>query len=440
MNRTYLQSFLSDSARQAKRSEIRELLKLIARPEVISLAGGIPSPEAFPRDAMAEVAPRVLREHGETALQYGPTEGDPELVHELAALAAADGLPDVAPSAILVTSGAQQGLDLCSRVFLAPGDTVVCGLPSFLGALGAFAACGARMSGIPLDARGMRTDLLEERLVDLRRRGVRPKMIYVVPDFQNPAGVTLSLARRHELLAIAEEFDVLVLEDSPYRALRYAGRELPSLQSLDAGGRVISLFTFSKILSPGMRLGWTIADPEIIDRLVVAKQPVDLCTSTLSQVFAREFLRSGRLPEQIERTRRLYARKREIFLAALEERIDPELGVRWTEPEGGLFLWMTLPEGLNAAELLRHALRENVAFVAGRAFHCDGGGARTLRLNFSYPGADQLQVAASRLARAIDELVRARPRTAPRDPAPVSDEGHALEQLSWNLGLLEVVE
>ena len=280
MDAAHLQRFLSDASRQATRNEIRELLKLIARPEIISLAGGLPSPEVFPLSELATLLPAALERDGARALQYGPTEGDTELRKELLRLLVeleGEAFEGLTLENILITSASQQGLDLCSRVFISPGDAVLCGLPSYLGALGAFTACGARLSGIPLDDDGMRTDLLEQRLVRLRGEDVHPKFIYTVPDFQNPSGVTYSRSRREDLLALAREFDVLVLEDSPYRQLRYVGESLPTLAELDRDGRVISLFTLSKMLSPGLRLGWAVADPQIIARLCrgqAARRPV----------------------------------------------------------------------------------------------------------------------------------------------------------------------
>jgi len=443
-----LQRFLSPAARGAVRNEIRELLKLIAKPDILSLAGGLPPPESFPVAEFGELIPALLRDHAAEALQYGPTEGDVGLRRELIRMM--DGYPGMAregltPEHVLITSASQQALDLCGRIFITPGDVIVCGLPSYLGALGAFTACGARLSGIPLDEEGLRTDLLEQRLIELRREGVRPKLIYTVPDFQNPAGVTLGLSRRRELLAIAAEFDVLVIEDTPYRQLRYVEEALPSLGRLDREGRVISLFTFSKILSPGLRLGWVVASPEIIARLVVAKQPVDLCTSGLSQTLAREYLRRDLLPAQIERIRVSYARKREALLTALDAAMDPQWGVSWTRPQGGLFLWVRLPPWMAARELLDRALSRKVAFVSGGAFHCDGSGSNTLRLNFSYPSIDELGLAARRIAECIGELVRehgaAEPsERVPAEPALLVNGEHALRHLDWNLGLYEVVE
>lgn len=444
MDATSLQRFLSDSARGAKRSEIRELLKLIAQPDIISLAGGLPAPATFPVNTIKQVVQEVLDEHGVTALQYGPTEGDGGLREEVLKLALAEG-HDATLDHVLITSASQQALDLCSRVFIAPGDTVVCGLPSYLGALGAFTACGARLSGVTLDEEGMRPDLLEERLIELRRQGVRPKLLYLVPDFQNPAGVTIPLARRQELLSIAREFDLLLIEDNPYRRLRYEGEDQPTFGSLDRDGRVISLYSFSKVFCPGFRLGWVVAQPAIISTLSVAKQPVDLCTSTFTQSIAREYLRGGNLDDRVERTRAIYAEKRKVMLTALEEHVDPSWGVQWTRPDGGMFVWMTLPHPLQARELFDRALEKKVAFVIGSAFHCDGGGPGTLRLNFSYPSHDQLRTAIQRLGEAIGEMVAAH-APEPVDPPPrrvphLVDEGdHALDHLALNLALHEVLE
>ena len=447
MDATRLQKFLSDSARTATRNEIRELLKLIAKPDMISLAGGLPAPASFPVPELKEVTQRVLDEFGPAALQYGPTEGDVGLRQELIGLMEADGCENVTLENVMVTTASQQALDLCSRVFVAPGDTVVCGLPSYLGALGAFVACGARLSGVPLDDEGMRTDLLEHRLLTLRREGVHPKFLYLVPDFQNPAGVTLSVERRYEVLSIAREFDLLIVEDNPYRQLRYTGETPPALGALDRDGRVITLYSFSKVFCPGLRLGYVLAHPEVIQRLVMAKQPVDLCTSSFNQIIAREYVKGGHLWPRLERTRELYARKREIMLAALSEHVDPQWGVRWTNPEGGMFLWMTLPKHLDARDLFHLALERNVAFVIGNAFYCDGGGHNTLRLNFSFPSEDQLVTAVKRLSDAIDQLITDNP--APKAKTAevrgfseglTTGSDHALTHLPLNLALHEVLE
>lgn len=445
MDATHLQQFLSDAARRATRSEIRELLKLIANPDIISLAGGLPDPKTFPVEELREACNTVLTDHGTVAMQYGSTEGDLGLREEIIKVMADDGCEGLTPDSILVTSASQQALDLCARIFIAPGDAILCGLPSYLGALGAFTACGARLCGVPLDEHGMRCDLLEQRLLTLRREGVPAKFIYVVPDFQNPAGVTMSLERRRELLTIAREFDLLVLEDTPYRALRYTGENLPSLGAMDKDGRVISLYTFSKVFCPGLRLGWIVANPEIISQLVVAKQPVDLCTSPFTQMIAREYLKAGKLWPGVAASREIYARKRVAMLAALEEHMDPDWGVKWTKPEGGMFVWLTLPADMDARDLFEKALEKKVAFVIGSAFHCNGKGDNTLRLNFSYPEPEQIHTAITRLGEALRGLMENRPVP----PAPhlkeferevLTDGDHALTHLSLNLAVHEILE
>lgn len=422
MNDAYLERFLTEGARTAKRSEIRDLLRVAGEPGMISLAGGLPSPETFPIEELTGLLPRVLNTHGATALQYGTTEGDTGLREALVELHADDGLRDLTIDHVLPTSSSQQGLDLVSRVFLERGDTAFVGLPSYLGALGAFSAAGARMIGVPLDDAGMRTDLLEERLIEARRHGDRTKLVYLVPDFQNPAGVSLSLGRRLEVLQIASAFDLLVIEDSPYRHLRYAGEPLPTLQELDTDGRVVSLFTFSKILFPGLRLGWFVAQPQIITRFVVAKQAMDLCSSGLAQAIAREYLKTNDLSRHVAHACTIYGARRARMLDALETHMRPEWRVRWTHPEGGLFLWMTLPEWMDSRELLRASLAEKVAFVSGRAFHCDGGGANTLRLNFSYPTPEEIGVAIERLSSALAKTIagsrQAVSRARGRAPSP----------------------
>jgi 2-aminoadipate transaminase len=291
----------------------------------------------------------------------------------------------------------------------------------------------------------MRTDLLEQRLLTLRREGTPTKFIYVVPDFQNPGGVTMSMERRRELLAIAREFDLLVVEDTPYRALRYTGESLPSLGSMDPDGRVLSLYTFSKVFCPGLRLGWVLAAPEIIQQLVVAKQPVDLCTSPFTQMIAREYLRAGHLWPGVENAREIYARKRIAMLAALEEHIDPQWGVTWTKPEGGMFVWVTLPKDMDAKDLFDIALEKKVAFVIGSAFHCDGKGQNTLRLNFSYPEPEAIHTAIARLGEALRGMMGQRhgtPGTPLREfeKEVLVDGDHALAHLPLNLAIHEILE
>lgn len=391
-------ALFSKNVTNLKSSVIRELLKLTRKPEVISFAGGLPAPETFPIQAVQEIACQVLQERGSLALQYGPTEGELPLREELARWLGVH-KPGITPAHVLVTTGSQQGLDIVAKVFIDPGDIVVVELPSYIGGIQAFSAYRAKMVGVPQDSRGLRVDLLEKVLARLAKRGKKPKFIYVVPDFQNPSGVTLTEERRHRLLELAYHYDVVVVEDSPYRDLRFTGHPVPPLYALDTRDQVIVLGTFSKILCPGLRLAWLIAPPVFMERMVVAKQSMDLASPTFNQLVAAEFMRRGLLEPQIERIRRLYGKKRNVMLKALREYMPK--GVRWTRPEGGLFLWVKLPARMDATQLFPKAIEENVAYVIGEAFHCNGKGKNTMRLNFSFPSEEEIVEGIRRLGRVV---------------------------------------
>jgi 2-aminoadipate transaminase len=292
-------------------------------------------------------------------------------------------------------------LDIVSKVFLDPRDIVVLELPSYIGGLQAFASYMARMIGVPQDDDGMRMDLLEKVLARLAAKRKKPKFIYVVPDFQNPSGVTLPLERRERLLELAYQYEVPILEDSPYRDLRFRGESVPAIYSLDKDKQVIALGTFSKILCPGLRLAWIMAPSEWMDKMVVAKQSMDLCCPTYNQLIVAEFMRRGLMLKQVERIRELYSKKVQAMLGALE-RYMPK-GVTWTHPEGGLFLWVKLPKKMSANTLLPKAIENKVAYVIGSAFHCNGKGQNTMRLNFSYPSEQQIDEGIRRLAKMIRE-------------------------------------
>lgn len=381
-------------------SAIRELLKLTADPEILSFAGGLPAPEVFPVDEIAAAAERVLRAHGAEALQYGTTEGYLPLREMLVRHMGRYGI-DVTPDNVLVTSGSQQALDLVGKLFLNPGDRVLTEAPTYLGAIQAFTAYQARCLTVPVDDEGLRVDLLEDAL----RAG--PKFLYVLPNFQNPAGVTLSLERRRRLVELASRYGTPIVEDDPYGQLRYEGEHVAPLVKLDAEfhgcahgersfrGAVLYLGTLSKTLAPGLRLGWIVAPGEVIRRLVQMKQGTDLHTGTFVQMLAYETARDGFLDGHVRRIREVYGARRNAMLAALEREFPA--GVRWTRPEGGLFLWVTLPPGVDASVVLKDALREKVAFVPGASFFPGGGGAETLRLNFSYCGPEVIAEGIRRL-------------------------------------------
>jgi len=382
-----------------ERSLIRELLKLARTEGLISFAGGFPDPASFPVPELQEVTREVLSTNAALALQYGPTEGDPALRDELITWMAKDGI-SVKPEQVLITTGSQQALDLLARVFLDPGDVVVVELPSYLGGLQAFRACGADLIGVPQDDDGIDADVLARTLARLQREGRRPKFLYAVPDFQNPSGITWTRLRRERLLALAREYDALVVEDNPYREMRFVGTAPPPIIALDPDGRTVYLSTFSKTLAPGLRVGW-IAGPEpIVSQCITGKQAMDLCGPALTQAIVAGLLRRGTMLTRLAGVVASYRRKCEVMQDALaREMLD---GVRWTRPEGGLFLWVTLPEGLDAGTLLWPAVEEErVAYVPGGSFYADGSGRNTMRLNFSYPSEKEIQEGIARLARLI---------------------------------------
>ncbi|MBD3286920.1 aminotransferase class I/II-fold pyridoxal phosphate-dependent enzyme, partial [candidate division WOR-3 bacterium] len=334
----------SNAARRMRRSEIRELLKLTRKPDIISFAGGLPAPDLFPIEEFKEISVQVLAEKGATALQYGPTEGDPGLIEQLVAFEKRGGV-EITPEQVLVTTASQQGLDLVAKVFINEGDPIVLELPSYIGGLQAFNCYGAEMHGVKHDDYGMRIDSLKATLEKLANQDKTPQFIYVVPDFQNPSGVTMPKERRLQVLGLAKKFNTLVIEDTPYRELRFEGEHEPPFISLDDDERVVTLHTFSKILIPGFRTGWLITrNKQVMDKLVMAKQPADLCTNTFGQMILAEYMKRGLLEKQIEVIKDAYKKKRQIILDAFDENMPKVDGLSWTKPDGGLFLWVRLPE------------------------------------------------------------------------------------------------
>jgi 2-aminoadipate transaminase len=397
---------LASGARQMTSSAIRDLLKVTEQPEMISFAGGLPAPECFPAEELALAAERVLATQAARALQYGPTEGYPPLRALVAALMRERGLP-ATPDQVLITNGSQQALDMIGKLLIDPGDPVLVEDPTYVGALQAWRPYRPRFVALPLDEAGLRIDALERALEDLGRVGQRPKFLYLVSCFQNPTGVTLAADRRAALIALAARHALPVIEDDPYGELRYSEAALPALAALDAARwgalrHVVYLSTFSKVLAPGLRVGWVLAPTPLQQQLVQAKQGLDLHSGSLAQAIAYEACRDGLLARQIARIRRVYCARRDAMLRALERTMPP--GVDWTEPDGGMFLWVRLPPALDAGELLQRALERNVAFVPGAAFYANGGGAQTLRLNFSHATPARIEEGIARLAEAIADL------------------------------------
>lgn len=402
----------SESAGKMGRSVIRELLKLANKPDIISFAGGLPSPGTFPAAELASICTDILRKTPQVSLQYSATEGLPELRELLIAFLKGSGLT-VKMEELLVTTASQQSLDLLGKIFIDRGDTVIVENPSYMGAISAFKAYGVRFTTIDMDNEGLITADLKKVLAEQKKSAGSsaeyyqnmPKFIYTIPDFQNPSGVTMSLKRRLELLELAEEYDLVIIEDVPYRWLRYEGKEAPLISVLDKGRRVINLFTFSKILSPGIRLGWVTAAPMIIDKLVQAKQGTDLCTSALSQAITAEYMKRGLLNPGIEANIKFYRDKLATMIGALEKYMPRLPGFEWIVPEGGLFLWIVLPRNMDADEMFKTAIEHNVAYVIGSAFFPNGGGHNTMRLNFSYPSDEEIVEGVRRLAALIKAKV-----------------------------------
>jgi 2-aminoadipate transaminase len=387
-------------------SAVRELLKLTELPDVISFAGGLPAPDVFPVEQFQDSCCRLLKEQGAQALQYSTTEGYRPLREMIARHSSRYGIV-IQPDNILITGGSQQALDLIGKVFINPGDHLVVERPTYLGALQAWNAYQAEYINVPMDEDGMQPEALDAAL----RKG--PKFMYALPNFQNPSGVTLSLERRHELIRLADHYGVPIIEDDPYGQLRYEGEHIPSLVALDAmerssngspyTGNIIYLSTFSKTLAPGIRLAWIVAPAEVIHRLVQAKQGADLHTSTFSQILAWDVARGGFLDTHIKVIRAVYGSRRDAMLKALDAHFPPQ--VTWTRPQGGLFLWVTFPEYIDAAELLQAAVKEKVAFVPGTAFFADGTGKNTARLNFSYCNEETIEEGIRRLGIAVRTFI-----------------------------------
>jgi len=386
---------LAQRTKRMTSSIIRETLKLMATPGLISLGGGMPAPELFPLREFQEACRYVLEHEGAQALQYSVTEGYPPLKQYLVSKMQKYGVPAEEEN-ILIVNGSQQALDLVGKVFLNPGDTVLTDRPTYLGALQAWNAYEARFVTVPLDDEGTRVELLEDVL---KREPV--KFIYCLPNFHNPAGVTLSLERRHKLVDLAARYGVFVVEDDPYGELRFEGDDITPVVVLHKEN-TIYLSTFSKTLSPGIRLGWITAPAKVLGRLVQAKQGADLHTSIFVQMVANDICQRGFLRQHVRRIRDTYRERCAVMLSAMEKYFPP--GVQWTRPQGGLFLWVVLPEGANSMQLLKAALEEKVAFIPGSAFYPDGqGGLNTLRLTFSTASPEMIDEGIKRLGRAIEK-------------------------------------
>ncbi|MEA2063588.1 MAG: PLP-dependent aminotransferase family protein [Gemmatimonadota bacterium] len=397
-------SLFSSSGGRLKSSKIRELMRLAATEGIISMAGGMPDAEHFPFDEIRRIMDAWDAGKRAAALQYGATGGYPPLLESLERYVSLGGV-DTTREKILPTTGAQQAIQLLTRIFCDPGDVVVVEVPAFIGALAVFVSYGVELAGIPMDEQGLDTTELACRLESLQAEGKRVKFLYTNPTFQNPSGITMSQGRRDELYALCRQFGIPILEDDPYYELYFTGSpdDYRSLKSRDKDGRVILVNTFSKILSPGIRLGWMVGPAEVVARCELAKQGVDACSSSLSQVIAADYLDSGAVKIYTAQMREIYAGKCTLMLKCLEAEM-PE-GVNWSRPAGGFFIWLTLPENIDSEELLKESVKNKVAFVTGAPFHADGGGADKLRLAFSNSSPEQIEEGIRRLAETLRSML-----------------------------------
>jgi 2-aminoadipate transaminase len=377
-------------------SEVRELLKLIEQEDIIPFGGGMPDPTLFPKDELARIVEEVVRD--ERALQYSPTEGIRPLRETVAKLLRSKGI-EVTYEDVLITTGSQQALDLISKVYLDPGDVVVSESPTYLSAIGAFRSYEADIAGIEMDKGGMDMDGLRSYL---DKEWKRCKFIYTIPTYQNPSGITMSYERRRELLEIAREYGKPIVEDDPYGELTYEGEVMKPIRSLPNSDFVTYLGTASKILAPGLRVAWMVGPKDLLRKCSLAKQATDLCTPALTQTITKEFIDRGYLAGHLEKLRSIYRVKRDAILEAMKNYFPP--GVTWTHPNGGMFIWVTLPHGMDTSKMLPKALEKKIAYVSGGAFHPDGSGENTMRINFSFPTLEEIDEGIKRLGELIEEV------------------------------------
>ncbi|MDZ7400975.1 MAG: PLP-dependent aminotransferase family protein [candidate division KSB1 bacterium] len=392
----------SEHIKQMKASAIREICKLIAKPEIISLAGGWPDPATFPVEEAREILADILEKQWRYALQYGTTEGLPEFREFIAQWAKQHEHIDITADQILLTTGSTQGMDLAGKTLINPGDLICAELPTYF--LGAFTIYGAKVIGIPIDDHGIQTDQFEQKLKELYRNGQRIKLLYIQPNFQNPTGATLALDRRHQVIQLANEYNFMIVEDNPYGDINFEAQSLPALKALDRSERVIYLRSFSKVFSPGIRLAWAAGEAQVIRKMAIAKQYIDACSCTLSQYLMYEFCKRGYLEQQIQKNISFYQAKRDFMLQALE-RYFPE-SVQWNRPKGGFFIFVRLPDYMDAGEILEEAVANNVAFISGAPFYIDGSGCNTMRLSYAQSSNHEIEQAIKVIGQIIKKRLK----------------------------------
>lgn len=403
-----MKEYLSERAKNTSRSAIREVLKFTQDSEVISFAGGLPKPGTFPREGLADSAERQIKNNYQKSLQYGTTEGVVEFREEMIDWLSNFGL-ELELENVISTNSSQQAIDLVCKAFLNPGDVLFCGLPTYLGAVQAFSSFQSDQVGVPLEEDGMDLNALEKKIVKTEEEGKTAKFIYVIPDFQNPAGVTMSEAKREHIVEIADEHDLLIIEDTPYFGVRFSGEFKQPISTHDEAGRVITLASLSKILSSGMRLAVTAGPADLIRELVTMKQATDLCTSTTTQWIAADWLKENDLSEHLKALQGYYRENRNAMLEAMERSFPEVDDLSWTEPNGGLFIWVTLPEEMDSEVLFDKALDEKVAFVPGHNFYVNDGGRNTMRLSYSLLTPERIEEGIGRLGTVIKKELESVP-------------------------------
>lgn len=399
-----MKNFLSKRAKNTGRSAIREVLKFTKKPEVISFAGGLPKPGTFPSQGLAESARHQIKDNYQQSLQYGTTEGVEKFRKEMISWLSGFGM-EIELENIIATNSSQQAIDLVCKAFIDPGDVIFCGLPTYLGAVQAFSTFQADNVGVPLRKDGMDLEKLEEKIKEVEEAGKEGKFIYIIPDFQNPTGVTLSEEKRERIVEIAEKYDLIIVEDTPYFGVRFSGKFKKPISTFDQSGRVITLASLSKILSSGMRLAVTVGPGKLIQELVTMKQATDLCTSTTTQWIATDWLANNDLSEHLDDLHNYYRENRDAMLDEMEKSFPRSDDLTWTEPNGGLFIWVTLPEGMDAVTIFQKALEENVAFVPGHHFYVDDSGRNTMRLSYSLLSTEEIREGIKRLGAVIEKAL-----------------------------------
>lgn len=401
---THYEEKFSSRAKLLKASEVREILKLTSKPDVISFAGGLPNPLSFPVEIINEIVCDLLKEGYEKVLQYGTTEGVEPLREEIAKMARADGMK-VEADDILVTHGSQQVLDFAGRIFIDPNDVVVLGAPTYLGATNVWRQNKAQMIEVTVDDDGQDIDEAEEKIKDAKSRGLSVKILYIMPTFQNPAGVTLSEKRRKKVIDMANEYDFIVLEDDPYGKIRFEGEPIKPLKAFDDEGRVIYTSTFSKLLAPGFRIAWCTASQPLLHKFILNKQSADLHTNTFGQWVTYEYMARGHLKRHIPNIIKLYKEKCHLLLKAMEEYFPDD--VKFTRPKGGMFSWASLPEEIDTKEMLMDAIDKKVAYVVGSAFYANPERGRSkMRLNFTHPANEKIPIGIKALAGVMEDYLK----------------------------------